>query len=215
MFLKQTPTLKKNLIRILAYYTKLQRRNAWQKSHRLWSWKVESEYPPSLRTHLSFLSVLDLGGGGPWNSALQNARDHRSLALWHVPSPLLSSPNNSRVFLNLCMSRLYSFRWQMFKDFATSFWILFGKDSQIIHLETTDVGQQSLKSVQASPVIRRFLNVFFEILLILLHWRPPLWSSGQRSLVRFPELPYFLKSSGSRTGSTEPREDNCVISRNW
>ena len=45
--------------------------------------------------------------------------------------------------------------------------------------------------------------------------RPPLWSSGQslwlqiqRSRVRFPALPDFLSSSGSRTGSTQPREVN-------
>jgi hypothetical protein len=41
------------------------------------------------------------------------------------------------------------------------------------------------------------------------------WSSGhsfwlqmQRSWVRFPALPDFLRSSGSGTGFTEPREDN-------
>jgi hypothetical protein len=45
--------------------------------------------------------------------------------------------------------------------------------------------------------------------------RPPLWSSGQssrlqtpRSRVRLPVLPDFLRSSGSGTGSTQPREDN-------
>ena len=45
--------------------------------------------------------------------------------------------------------------------------------------------------------------------------RPPLWSSGQsfwleiqRSRVRFPALPDFLSSSGSGTGSTQPREFN-------
>jgi hypothetical protein len=45
--------------------------------------------------------------------------------------------------------------------------------------------------------------------------RPPLWSIGQsswlqiqRSQVRFPALPYFLKSSGSGTRFTQPREDN-------
>jgi hypothetical protein len=43
--------------------------------------------------------------------------------------------------------------------------------------------------------------------------RPPLWSSCQsswmqiqRSLVRFPALPDFLRSSWSGTGSTQPRE---------
>jgi hypothetical protein len=42
-----------------------------------------------------------------------------------------------------------------------------------------------------------------------------LWSSGQsfwlqiqRSWVRFPALPDFLRSSGSGTGSTQNREDN-------
>jgi hypothetical protein len=44
---------------------------------------------------------------------------------------------------------------------------------------------------------------------------PPLWSSGQsfwpqiqRSWVRFPALPDFLRSNGSGTGSTHPHEDN-------
>jgi hypothetical protein len=36
----------------------------------------------------------------------------------------------------------------------------------------------------------------------------PLWSNGQRSRVRFPELPDFLRSSGSGMGSTQPREYN-------
>jgi hypothetical protein len=45
--------------------------------------------------------------------------------------------------------------------------------------------------------------------------RTPLWSSGQSSWlqiqryrVRFPALPDFYESSGSGTGSTQPREDN-------
>jgi hypothetical protein len=50
----------------------------------------------------------------------------------------------------------------------------------------------------------------------VLYWRElPLWSSGQsswlqiqRSRVRFPAPPDFLRSSGSGTGSTQPREDN-------
>jgi hypothetical protein len=51
-----------------------------------------------------------------------------------------------------------------------------------------------------------------------LSWPPP-WSSGQsfwlqiqRSRVRFPALPDFLCSSGSGTGSTQPREPPEV---NW
>jgi hypothetical protein len=45
--------------------------------------------------------------------------------------------------------------------------------------------------------------------------RNTVWSSGQsfwlqiqRSRVRFQALPYFLRGSGSGTGSTQPREDN-------
>jgi hypothetical protein len=45
--------------------------------------------------------------------------------------------------------------------------------------------------------------------------RPPPWSIGQsswlqiqRSRVRIPALPHFLRSGGSGTGSTQPREDN-------
>jgi hypothetical protein len=34
------------------------------------------------------------------------------------------------------------------------------------------------------------------------------WLQIQRSRVRFPELPDFLRSSGSGMGSTQPREDN-------
>jgi len=54
-----------------------------------------------------------------------------------------------------------------------------------------------------------------EIALPLSGMGPPLWSSGQsfwlqiqRSRVRFPALPDFLSSSGSGTGSTQPREIN-------
>jgi hypothetical protein len=44
--------------------------------------------------------------------------------------------------------------------------------------------------------------------------RPPVWSSGQSSWLqiqrsgRFSALPDFLRSSGSGTGSTQPREYN-------
>jgi hypothetical protein len=34
------------------------------------------------------------------------------------------------------------------------------------------------------------------------------WLQMQRSRIRFPELPDFLRSSGSGTGSTQPREYN-------
>ena len=54
-----------------------------------------------------------------------------------------------------------------------------------------------------------------ELVFESLYVGPPLWSSGQsfwlqiqRSRVRFPALPDFLRSSGSGTGSTQPREVN-------
>jgi hypothetical protein len=34
------------------------------------------------------------------------------------------------------------------------------------------------------------------------------WLQIQSSRVRFPVLPHFLRSSGSGTGSTQPRDDN-------
>jgi hypothetical protein len=34
------------------------------------------------------------------------------------------------------------------------------------------------------------------------------WLQIQRPQVRFPALPHFLRSSGSETGSTQPREYN-------
>jgi hypothetical protein len=57
------------------------------------------------------------------------------------------------------------------------------------------------------------LNRLDEMLILVM--RPLLWSSGQcswlqiqRSWVRFPALPDFLRISRSGTGFTEPRESN-------
>jgi hypothetical protein len=58
-------------------------------------------------------------------------------------------------------------------------------------------------------------NWVFQICVSVCQRGPPLRSSGQsfwlqiqRSRVRFPALPDFLSSSGSGTGSTQPREVN-------
>jgi len=68
-------------------------------------------------------------------------------------------------------------------------------------------------------------QIYFRILLVVLIFLdlyflgqfkgPPLWSSSQSfwlqiqgSRVRSPALPDFLSSSGSGTGSTQPREVN-------
>jgi hypothetical protein len=57
-------------------------------------------------------------------------------------------------------------------------------------------------------------RIFHVATLRSVFW-PPLWSSGQsfllqiqRSWVRFLALQDFLRSRGSRTGSTQPHEDN-------
>jgi len=69
----------------------------------------------------------------------------------------------------------------------------------------------SQKTVNSNFIVSNASNIFWH--LSAQHW-PPLWSSGQsfwlqiqRSRVRFPALPDFLSSSGSGTGSTQPRED--------
>ena len=70
-----------------------------------------------------------------------------------------------------------------------------------------------------TSLIRPFRSATAIITLILSEFgvcmTPPLWSSGQsfwlqiqRSRVRFAALPDFLSSSGSGTGSTQPREVN-------
>ena len=58
-----------------------------------------------------------------------------------------------------------------------------------------------------------------EFMALMIRMWPPLWSGGQsfwlqieRSRVRSPALPDFLSSSGSGTGSTQPREPREV---NW
>jgi hypothetical protein len=80
-----------------------------------------------------------------------------------------------------------------------------------------------IEKTRISAMTRIILLAFLVVLLILPreyhyfeigHERPPLCSSGQsfwppiqRSRVRFPALPDFLRSSGSGTGSIQPRED--------
>jgi hypothetical protein len=61
----------------------------------------------------------------------------------------------------------------------------------------------------------RELSVVLQLIFFIVYRRPYLWSSGQSSWlhiqisrVRFPALPDLLRSSGSGTGSTQPREDN-------
>ena len=85
------------------------------------------------------------------------------------------------------------------------------------HHQVTTRGTNLLLTVMLFFLSKRFSQHCEKILLALLcvYPRPPLWSSGQsfwlqiqRSRVRFPALPDFLSSSGSGTGSTQPREVN-------
>ena len=71
---------------------------------------------------------------------------------------------------------------------------------------------------RSSTIIREVALNLAKVIFTLKHsvkLRRYLWSSGQsfwlqiqRSRVRFPALPDFLSSSGSGTGSTQPREVN-------
>jgi hypothetical protein len=64
-------------------------------------------------------------------------------------------------------------------------------------------------------VVFSFLVSFKILGHLIVKDRPPLWSSGQiswlqaqRSRIRLPELPDFLRSSGYETGCTQPRVYN-------
>ena len=53
-------------------------------------------------------------------------------------------------------------------------------------------------------------NIYIYIYIYIYIWSSgqSFWLQIQRSRVRFPALPDFLSSSGSGTGSTQPREVN-------
>ena len=93
----------------------------------------------------------------------------------------------------------------------------------VLHLNFYNVIQLCVYIIQYISAGRRRLpsaeNLRPKRLVNILYYErddwPPLWSSGQsfwlqiqRSRVRFPALPDFLSSSGSGTGSTQPREVN-------
>ena len=66
-----------------------------------------------------------------------------------------------------------------------------------------------------SSTVRAPIYVSRITVFVIVQNGPPLWFSGQsfwlqiqKSRVRSPALPDFLSSSGSRTGSTQPREVN-------
>jgi hypothetical protein len=96
-------------------------------------------------------------------------------------------------------------------------------------LELRPLGCSGRNQFVCYPTIRRYtvyniylLNVLVRIKgevglqknRIYYFYRPPLWASGQSSWlqikvrVRFLAQPDFLRSSGSGTGSTQPREYN-------
>jgi hypothetical protein len=65
-------------------------------------------------------------------------------------------------------------------------------------------------SFDASLVIYIYINStnIIIITIIIIIYGQSLWLQIQRSRVRSPALPDFLSSSGSGTGSTQPREVN-------
>ena len=83
---------------------------------------------------------------------------------------------------------------------------------QYISSTSTCFGRIQAYHQEVKPYVYNNLYLLFFFDDCLLSWGPPLWSSGQsfwlqiqRSRVRFPALPDFLSSSGSGTGSTQPR----------
>ena len=81
------------------------------------------------------------------------------------------------------------------------------------HHVTLTICCEIISSGIASYALYQSNTCIFKFLVVL--FGPSLWSSGQsfwlqvqRSRVRFPALPDFLSSSGSGTGSTQPREVN-------
>jgi hypothetical protein len=76
---------------------------------------------------------------------------------------------------------------------------------------TNKIDVMCVKLSNAYQELKAYMYMFIYITFILTH----LWSSGQsswlqiqRSRVRFPALPNFLRNSGFGTGSTQRREDN-------
>jgi hypothetical protein len=107
----------------------------------------------------------------------------------------LSSTNFGDYSVNhgLCCSNSYLHQFFLVKVSVSS---------QMLH---TGRGQGTCSSWQHSQTIFTCVNVT----------GPPLWSNGQSSWlqiqrfrVRFPALSDYLRSSGSGTGSTQPREGN-------
>jgi hypothetical protein len=79
------------------------------------------------------------------------------------------------------------------------------------------ISSQGIKAIRKHVAFFRntVQNSFSKLWILCTEIRPPLWSSGQsfwlqipRSRVRFLALSDFLRSSGSGTVPTQPREDN-------
>jgi hypothetical protein len=95
--------------------------------------------------------------------------------------------NDSTTYYLHCMmlnSRMPD-EWWIGKDLEGSSCVLLEKHCTRIIFYSFKTADQIL--------VNRFLTV--------MNW-PPLWCSGQRSWVRFPVLPDFLRSGGSGTGFT-------------
>jgi hypothetical protein len=73
--------------------------------------------------------------------------------------------------------------------------------------------RRSLTQILSKVLLQGMKRIANFIATLQQYW-PPLWSSGQflatdpEIRVRFPELPHFLRSSGSEMGSPQPRGYN-------
>ena len=99
-----------------------------------------------------------------------------------------------------CKRPIIEHVWESYHSVAGSQW---GReDNNIVHVDRYVVSISFCNTSHFRKLLQLSLGL-------------PLWSSGQsfwlqiqRFRVRFPALPDFLSSSGSGTGSTQPREVN-------
>ena len=81
-------------------------------------------------------------------------------------------------------------------------------DMSIVMTRHIDMSIVMTRHIDMSIVMTRRIDMLIYVVGALWSSDQSFWLQMQRSRVRFPALPDFLSSSGSGTGSTQPREVN-------
>jgi hypothetical protein len=125
--------------------------------------------------------------------------------IWSTCSHFIYPRYNLKSFSHLCLDLPSGFfPW----DFSNDLFLC------VFHFSPTGyAAHHNLRDVITLTVSRTWECKLRSASLCIVY--SPLWSSGQsfwlqiqRSWVLFPAFPDILRSSGSGTGSTQPREDN-------